>query len=85
VKLANTLDIRLRQHYNREAPRLPAHVGHYAHAKQYRRMKAALKSLRTVVGRVRRDIDRKLDRQNDEQATKAASILARVKRLLEQR
>ena len=65
VKLAGTLGISLRQNYNREAPRLAAQVGRYAHAKQYRRMKATLKSLRTVVGRVWRDIDRKLDRQNE--------------------
>lgn len=47
-------------------------------------MKASLKSLRTLVGRVWRDIDRKLDQQDDVQRAKAASILARVKRLLEQ-
>lgn len=85
VKLAGTLGITLRQNYNREAPRLAAQVGRYAHAKQYRRMKAALKSLRTVVGRVWRDIDRKLDRQDEVQSAKTASILARVKQLLEQK
>ena len=47
-------------------------------------MKATLKSLRTLVGRVWRDIDRKLDRQDEVQRAKAANILARVKRLLEQ-
>lgn len=83
VKLAATLSINLRQNYNRQAPRLAAQVGRYAHARQYRRMKGALKSLRTVVGRVWRDIDRKLDRQDEIQATKATSILERVKRLLE--
>ena len=84
VKLAGTLGITLRQNYNSEAPRLAAQVGRYAHAKQYRRMKATQKSLRTVVGRVWRDIERKLDRQDEVQRTKAVSILARVKRLLEQ-
>ena len=84
VKLAGTLGVSLRQNYNREAPRLAAQVGRYAHAKQFRRMKASLKSLRTLVGRVWRDIDRKLDQQDDVQRAKAASILARVKRLLEQ-
>jgi IS5 family transposase len=48
-------------------------------------MKGALKSLRTLVGRVWRDIDRKLDRKDEIQAAKAASILERVKRLLEQK
>jgi IS5 family transposase len=60
-------------------------VGRYAHAKQFRRMKACLKSLRTVVGRVWRDIDRKLNRQDEMQCAKATSILGRVKRLLEQK
>lgn len=85
VKLAGTLGITLRQNYNREAPRLALQVGRYAHAKQYRRMKASLKSLRTLVGRVWRDIDRKLDRQDEVQRAKAASVLARIKRLLEQK
>jgi IS5 family transposase len=85
VKLAGAQGITLRQNYNREAPRLAAQVGRYAHAKQYRRMRASLKSLRTLVGRVWRDIDRKLDRQDEVQSAKAASILARVKRLLEQK
>lgn len=85
VKLATTLGITLRQNYNREAPRLAAQVGRYAHAKQYRRMKGTLKSLRTIVGRVWRDIDRKLDCQDKVPTAKAASILARVKRVLEQK
>jgi IS5 family transposase len=85
VKLAGTLGIALRQNYNREAPRLAAQVGRYAHAKQYRRMKATLKSLRTLVGRIWRDIDRKLDRVDERYIAKAASMLARVKRLLEQK
>lgn len=85
VKLADVLGITLRQNYNRQAPRLAVQVGRYAHAKQYRRMRASLKSLRTVVGRVWRDIERKLDRQDEAQYAKAASILARVKRLLEQK
>ena len=85
VKLADTLKLPLRQNYNREAPRLAAQVGLYAHARQYRRMHATLRKLRTLVGRVWRDIDRKLDGHNAEQQAKAAAILARVKRLLEQK
>ena len=85
VKLATTLGIRLRQNYNRQAPRLAVQAGRYAHAKQFRRMKASLKSLRTLVGRVWRDIDRKLDRQDETTATRAEAILARVKRVLTQK
>ena len=85
VKLATTLGIRLRQNYNRQAPRLALQVGRYAHAKQFRRMKASLKSLRTLVGRVWRDIDRKLDRSDERTAARAEAILARVKRVLNQK
>lgn len=85
VKLATTLGIRLRQNYNRQAPRLAVQVGRYAHAKQFRRMKATLKSLRTLVGRVWRDIDRKLDRQDETTVARAEGILARVKRVLTQK
>ena len=85
VKLATTLGIRLRQNYNRQAPRLAAQVGRYAHAKQFRRVKASLKSLRTLVGRVWRDIDRKLDRSDEAMTARAESILARVKRVLTQK
>ena len=84
VKLAKSLGITLRQNYNREAPRLAIQVGRYAHAKQFRRMKATLKSLRTLVGRVWRDIDRKLDRNDETTAIRAEAILARVKRVLTQ-
>ena len=85
VKLADRLGIQLRQNYNRQAPRLAGQVGRYAHAKQYRRMRATLKKLRTVVGRVWRDIDRQRSRVAPEQAAKVASILARVRRLLDQK
>src|SRR5574343_1878738 len=85
VKLAGTLGITLRQNYHREAPRLAAQVGRYAHARQFRRMKASLKSLRTIVGRVWRDVERKLGSLDEEKKAKAASILGRVKRLLAQK
>ncbi|MBL8499654.1 MAG: hypothetical protein JNL77_03560 [Nitrosomonas sp.] len=41
VKLAVTLGIKLRQNYNRQASRLAAQVGRYAHARQYRCMMGA--------------------------------------------
>ena len=44
VKLADENGIALRQNYNREAPRLAAQMGRYAHAKQYKRMRKAVKT-----------------------------------------
>jgi len=83
VKLAESLGITLRQNYNREAPRLAAQVARYAHAKQYRRMRAVLKTQRTLLGRVWRDIQRKLSA--DQMNTEAVkTILVKVQRLLNQ-
>ena len=84
VKLAGLLGIKLRQNYNRQAPYLTLKIGRYAHARQFKRMKAALKALRTRVGRVWRDIDRQLDRKDATTAARAESILERVKRVLTQ-
>jgi len=86
VKLADILGLRLRQNYNRQAPRMAVQVARYAHAKQFKRMRGELKHLRTIVGRVWRDIDRKMIAVSDEvMRSRAAGILSRVKRLLEQK
>ncbi|MFS2083101.1 IS5/IS1182 family transposase, partial [Telluria sp. Tellsp99] len=61
VKAAARHGLKLRQNYNREAPRLAGQIGRYAHAKQYKRMKKALRTLRSRVGRVMRDVERQLD------------------------
>jgi len=83
VRLAESLGLGLRQNYNREAPRLAAQVARYAHARQYRRMRAVLKTQRTILGRVWRDIQRKLSGdQVNQDAVK--TILAKVQRLLTQ-
>ncbi|MFC7739609.1 IS5 family transposase, partial [Roseomonas sp. GCM10028921] len=60
VALAGKAGIRLRQNYNRNAPRLAAQAGRHAHARQFRRMRKALRTLKGYTGRVLRDIGRKL-------------------------
>jgi IS5 family transposase len=62
VKLADEQGLALRQNYNRQGPRMAAQIGRYAHAKQFRRMKKMVKTLKTRVGRVHREIGRQLDR-----------------------
>jgi len=84
VKLAQDNDIALRQNYNREAPRLATQVGRYAHAKQYRRMKKTLRTLKTRVGRVHREISRKIDQVPEEIRPQAETLLQRVQRILTQ-
>ena len=46
--------------YVRKARQALVKVGRYAHAGQYKRMKRSTRELRTYLGRVMRDIDRKL-------------------------
>ena len=60
VTLAQEAGIELRQTYARLAPRLALQVGRYAHAKQFRRMRKALKMLKGYTGRVMRDLRRHL-------------------------
>lgn len=62
VGLAREAGIGLRQNYNRLAPRLAGQVGRYAHARQFKRMRKALRKLKGYTGRVLRDIERQLDR-----------------------
>ena len=61
VALARSAGVELRQSYARLAPRLALQVGRYAHAKQFKRMRKALKKLKGYTGRVMRDLRRHLD------------------------
>ncbi|PIL19969.1 transposase [Puniceibacterium antarcticum] len=61
VALADDAGITLRQNYNRLAPRLAMQAGRYAHARQFKRMRKALKQLKGYTGRFLRDIRRQLD------------------------
>ena len=54
--LAKKAGIALRQSYARLAPRLAIQVGRYAHARQFKRMRKALRTLKGYTGRVRRDL-----------------------------
>ena len=84
VKLADAHGIALRQNYNREAPRIAAQIGRYAHAKQFKRMHRAMKTLKTRVGRVYRDIQRNLDAIPEEHQAKAHDLLFCANRILTQ-
>ena len=61
VALAAEAGVSLRQSYARLAPRLAVRVGRYAHAKQFKRMGKALRTLKGYTGRVLRDLRRQLD------------------------
>ena len=61
VGLAKRFGVPLRQNYRRVAKRAAIMVGRYTHAHQFRRARRALKFLRTRLGRVIRDIERRID------------------------
>ena len=61
VRLAKREGVDLRQSYLRVAKRAAIMVGRYTHAHQFRRARRALKFLRTRLGRVIRDLNRKID------------------------
>ena len=60
VKLAAKNGVALRQNYNLIAKTLLRKISGYLHAKQMRRARKAIKHLRTIVGRVVRDVERKI-------------------------
>jgi IS5 family transposase len=61
VRLAKTLGVELRQSYTRVGKFALIRHQRYAHAKQFKRAKRALRTLKTYLGRVIRDIARKID------------------------
>ena len=60
VDLARHHDVPLRQSYRRLAKRAAIMVGRYTHAHQFKRARRELKFLRTRLGRVIRDLRRKI-------------------------
>ena len=82
VEAAQDCGIRLRQSYARLGPAAEHQAGRYAHARQYRRMHKQLRKLRTWLGRVIRDVERKAPAQMPKDL---ASRLAMARRLHAQR
>jgi IS5 family transposase len=67
-RLARAHGVRLRQSYLRIAKRAAMMAGRYAHAKQFKRHRSQLRLLRTRLGRLIRDIRRKIDGQPELEA-----------------
>ena len=86
VGLAREAGIELRQSYARLAPRLARQVGRYAHARQFKRMRKGLRTLKGYTGRVMRDIARRLHTVTDDALrARIEAQLALVARLLAQK
>jgi IS5 family transposase len=86
VKAAWEHGLNLRQNYNRvAAPGLSAQIGRYAHARQCKRMRRAVRTLRTRVGRVHRDVQRQFGSLSEGVQSKIWELLQRTGRILNQR
>ncbi|BCO09285.1 IS5 family transposase [Desulfolithobacter dissulfuricans] len=83
VKLARKFDLPLRQSYARLGPKALLKVGRYLHARQIKRARREIKRLKTYLGRVYRDINRKLE-QREELRSVFKEELAMAERLLSQ-
>ena len=77
VKAAQRRKIPLRQNYRLVGKRLLLLTNRYAHARQMRRSRKCQKKLRTILGRVIRDIQRQCP-QPDEKLEKLMSIVIRI-------
>ena len=60
VRLAQRAGLKLKQTFEREGKSLRRRAGGYAHARQFKRLRQVLKRQRTVLGRVLRDVQRRL-------------------------
>ncbi len=84
VRHAKKHGIELRQSYTRLAKAAAVRAGRYAHARQFRRMRRELKRLRTFLGRVLRDIGRKIAGKVELERT-FTRLFGLVERLLAQK
>ncbi len=84
VSLAEKHNLELRQNYNFVSKKLLRKIGGYLHAKQMQRAKKAQKALRTIVGRVMRDCQRKIA-GNIDLEHEFATIISQTTHLLERK
>ena len=59
VQAAKGAGLDLKQTFAKESKQLSRQAGRYAHARQFKRMRRAIKRQRTIVGRLQREIERK--------------------------
>lgn len=84
VRLAGKHGVSLRQSYRRLGKLALIRHQRYAHAKQFKRARKPLRKLKTYLGRVNRDIARKIE-GNPALTTAFAGPLSRARRVLTQK
>ena len=84
VKLAKRTGVELRQSYERVGKHALIAHQRYAHAKQFKRANRALRTIRTYLGRVTRDIVRKINGEAELESVFAHPLMV-ARRVREQR
>ena len=84
IQVAKEQNITLRQTYDKACRELIPKIGRYGHAKQYKRMRKAIKQVKGFLGRVLRDIDRQVKRQGLTLTQKQEDTLNQAYQLLKQ-
>ncbi len=82
--LAAKNGLKLRQTYKRTGRKAAINAGKYAHAKQFKRMRKEVKKLKNYLGRVTRDIERKINESLELQEI-FADLLGMANQLLVQK
>lgn len=84
VEAAKSAGIELKQTYAKESQGLRYKAGRYAHARQFKRMRRVLKRQRTIVGRLQREITRKLSAIGQAVSDALGTTLAKARQIWEQ-
>ena len=82
VEAARTAGIELKQTYAREGRELRFKAGRYAHARQFKRMRKIIKRQRTIVGRLQREVGRKMNMLSQAAEEALGHTLDKAKRLV---
>ncbi len=85
MRLAGKHGVRLRQNCNRLGPRALMLVGRYFHARQAKRARREIRRLKVFLGRVYRDIVRKISGKAELQAAFSAELDLAKRLLVQQR
>jgi IS5 family transposase len=85
ARLAKRAGIQLKQTHEREGKALRHQAGRYAHAKQFKRLRGVLKRQRTILGRLLREVRRKMGSLADDARSRLDTWVQRAERVHQQR
>jgi len=85
VRVAQRAGLKLKQTYAAEGKALRRRAGGYAHAKQFKRLKAVLRRQRTILGVLLREVERKIGELAEDVKATVTLWLERAKRIHSQR